>query len=451
MTTVTKSEKPVLDLAPFKILRTSKKPFVAAIPGSKSYTNRALILASQRIGRTELVGALHCEDTDLLAACLNSFGGLSAVKTSDGFVVERTSEVLQAPAEPVYVGGGGTPARLLIAFAVSAEGDTIIDGNARLRERPMGDLLTALTGMGVRYTCLGQPGCLPVKISGGRIGTTKWSVSGAKSSQFLTSLLLAAAQQDRPITIEVEGDLVSKSYVEMTLYMMRQVGLQVETFELKKFVVQPGVPVSDRINVEVDASAMSYFLGAAALTGTTVLIPGIAQASKQGDAGLATLMEEMGCTVLWRPEGLQLTGRPLTGLVADMDTMPDTVLTLAVVASQATSATRVTGIANLKIKECDRIHAIAAELNRLGVPAVGADDFVEVTPSRRIVSATVSTYNDHRVAMAFSLLGLIHDGVRIEDPACVEKSFPSFWRELSRFVNHHNAAVMSVETSEVPA
>lgn len=451
MTSSNKPTKPVLDLAPFKLVRTSQQPFVANIPGSKSYTNRALILASQRIGRTELRGALHCEDTDLLASCLDSFGGLSVAKTGNGFVVERSSEILQAPSEAVFVGGGGTPARLLLAFAISAAGDTIVDGNARLRERPMGDLLDAFTEMGVRYTCLGQPGCLPVKVSGGAIDVAEWSVSGERSSQFLTSLLLAAAQQPRAITIKVKGELVSKSYVSMTLNMMREVGLHVESRDMKTFVVQPGVPQTDTIHVEVDASAMSYFLGAAALTGTTVLIPGIGEDSKQGDAELALLLERMGCSVVWRPEGLQLTGARLVGLKADMDTMPDTVLTIAVVASQAEGATRITGIANLKIKECDRIHAIATELRRLGVPAIGGDDFVEVHPSTRIASGTVNTYNDHRVAMAFSLLGLIHDGVKIEDPACVEKSFPTFWEELSAFVKHHNADVTAAAMHEVAA
>ncbi len=435
-------EAGTLDLRQFKLARKSRHPFVASIPGSKSYTNRALVLAAQRMGRTELVGALHCEDTDLLAECLNSFGGLSVQKTERGFVVERDRATLLAPERPVFVGGGGTPARLLLAFATMVEGETVIDGNSRLRERPMGDLLDAFTGMGVRFSCLATPGCLPVKVQGGPINERTWQVNGSKSSQFLTSLLLLAAQQLEPTTINVEGKLVSKTYVAMTLHMMRSCGLHVEQIGLHQFVVYPGTPSSEKIEIEVDASAMSYFLGAAALTGTTVVVPGISRGSQQGDAQFAELLRQMGAIVTWKPDSVQVTGQPLRGISTDMDTMPDTVLTLAVVASQAQAPTHVSGIANLKIKECDRIHAIATELSRLGCHAKGGDDAVDIAPSPHLVPGMVRTYKDHRVAMAFSLLGLLHDGIAIEDPSCVEKSFPGFWRELARFSQHHNNAVV---------
>lgn len=430
--------KAELDLAPFKITKTHSDPFEARIPGSKSYTNRALILASQRMGRTEINGALHSEDTELLASCLNAFGGLSVEKTHSGFLVVRDKKKLDAPNAPVYVGGGGTPARLLIAFAVMAAGDTTIDGNARLRERPMGHLLDALSRVGVHFECLGLPGCLPVRISGGTIKSTDWEVDGSKSSQFLTALLLLAAQQQSPIAVDVIGDLVSESYVEMTLQMMDECGIRVQHNNLREFKVFPAEPTLAKIDIEVDASAMSYFLGAAALTGTTVVIPGITRKSKQGDAQLAELMSQMGASVTWLPDSVQITGKGIRGITTDMDRMPDTVLTLAVVASQAEGATRVTNIANLKIKECDRIHAIAAELTRLGVDAQGGEDYVSVKPSKTIKPGSVHTYDDHRVAMAFSLLGLIHDGIKIQDPKCVEKSFPNFWAELRRFVAHHN-------------
>ncbi|MBA2672384.1 3-phosphoshikimate 1-carboxyvinyltransferase [Ramlibacter sp.] len=435
----TSSHPQSLDLAAFKLKATAAEPFIAKIPGSKSYTNRALVLAAQRMGRTEIVGALHSEDTDLLAACLNAFGGLAVEKTQQGFTVVRTSEELTAPEKPVFVGGGGTPARLLIAFAAMAKGETTVDGNARLRERPMGDLLDALTGMGVQFRCLATEGCLPVKITGGvAIEKTAWRVNASKSSQFLTSLLLLAAQQKQPVTVQVDGDLVSKSYVEMTLQIMRDCGLRVEHEALRTFTVWPGMPNKSTIHIEVDASAMSYFAAAAALTRTTVVIPGITQSSKQGDAQFATLMGKMGASVVWHADSVEVKGVTLRGITVDMDTMPDTVLTLAAVASQAEGNTRVTNIANLKIKECDRIHAIEAELNRLGSHAVGGDDSVDVRPTDTLTPGSVQTYNDHRVAMAFSLLGLVHDGIRIEDPKCVEKSFPSYWTELARFVAHHN-------------
>ncbi|MNV44226.1 3-phosphoshikimate 1-carboxyvinyltransferase [compost metagenome] len=336
------------------------------------------------------------------------------------------------------MGGGGTPARLLLAFAVMAEGDTTIDGNARLRERPMGDLLDAFARMGVRYECLERPGCLPVRVTGGLIQARDWSVNGNTSSQFLTALLLLAAQQQAPVSITVEGELVSKSYVQMTLKIMQDCGIQVDHTELRKFVVHPSEPVKQRIDIEVDASAMSYFVAAAALTGTTVVIPGISQESRQGDAGFAGLVEQMGAEVSWKQDSLQIRGRGIQGIEADMDDMPDTVLTLAVIASQGRGTTRVSKIANLKVKECDRIHAIASELTRLGVTAEGDDDSVTVRAGALVQPALVHTYKDHRVAMAFGLLGLIHDGIQIQDPACVEKSFPAYWDELARFVAHHH-------------
>jgi 3-phosphoshikimate 1-carboxyvinyltransferase len=427
-----------LDLAPFRLTRRNLEPFIARIPGSKSYTNRALILGAQRVGRTEIAGALHCEDTEFLAECLGQFGGLSVKKTREGFSIRRDQTRLTAPAKTLYVGGGGTPARLLLAFAVMVDGETTIDGNARLRERPMGDLLDAFTKVGVRYQCLAQEGCLPVRIAGGPVRERAWYVKGSTSSQFLTALLLMAAQQPQPTTIHVEGDLVSKSYVEMTLKMMEDGGFRVEHTALREFLVHPGQPRHDRINIEVDASAMSYFLGAAALTGTTVVIPGITKGSRQGDAGFARLMAEMGAQVSWRGDALVVSGGEIRGIQTEMDNMPDTVLTLAVVASQGHGDTKVSNIANLKVKECDRIHAIEAELTRLGVSAQGGEDTVIVHPGNSVKPGLVHTYKDHRVAMAFSLLGLVHDGIRIQDPKCVEKSFPGYWQELARFVAHHN-------------
>ncbi|WP_372424332.1 3-phosphoshikimate 1-carboxyvinyltransferase [Salinarimonas chemoclinalis] len=413
-------------------------PFVARVPGSKSYTNRALVIAAQKPGETTIENALHAVDTDRLAACLDAFDGLSVTRTEKGYRVVREDRRLGAPSEPVYIAGAGTPARFLLAFAAMADGATTVTGNARLSERPMADILRAFDGMGVRYEALEKPDLLPLRIHGGPISADAWTVSGEVSSQFLSALVLLAAQQPQgPVTVRVPGHLVSRPYVMMTLEMLRGVGVAVTCPDAQTFVVQPGVPSADTLTIEPDASAMSYFLGLAAISGVPVTVPGIGPGSAQGDVGFARLLERMGCGLAVDARGLTITrGARLVGIEADMETMPDTVLTLAAVAAYAEGETRITNIANLRVKECDRIHAAAAELGRVGVCVEEGPDWLVIRPGGRIAPATIETYDDHRVAMAFSLLTLAEPGIGFADPACVAKSFPGYWDELGRFLAH---------------
>lgn len=420
--------------------RRNPAPFSARIPGSKSYTNRALVLAAARPGTTEVVGGLDCDDTRRLAAALASFDGLALEATRDGFTVRRTREVLGAPTTELHMGAAGTPARFMLAFAASADGATVVTGTPRLCERPMGDILSALRALGIRCECLGQEGCLPVRVYGGRPSTRHWRIHGGVSSQFTSSLLLYAAQQpgSEPVTIQLEGHQVSRPYVEMTRALMGLCGISAERVREDELRVVPGRPRVERIPVEVDASGMSYFLAAAALTGTTVVIPGIGAGSAQGDVGLARALERMGCQVALGDDHIRITGGELHGIDIDMETMPDVVLTLAAVAARARGVTRITNIANLRVKECDRIHAAANELTRLGVEVVEGQDSLEIRPFGTLVPARIHTYDDHRVAMAFSVLGLVQEGLAIADPACVTKSFPGYWEELTRFTRHHD-------------
>lgn len=413
--------------------------YEARVPGSKSYTNRGLLLASAWPGKTRVVNALKSQDTVLLAKALGQIGGLQVTETDDGFEVDRTADVLQAPSAPLYMGGGGTPARFMLSFATTLRGKTVVTGNARLNERPMQDLLDAFTGMGVRWRSLEKPGCLPVEIEGGPIEKPEWTVSGKVSSQFLSSLLILAAQQTQHprVFVNVTGDLVSKPYVEMTLDSMRAVGIECGHQDYRRFHVLPFSVSPRRYTVEPDASAMSYFLVGAAITGTSVRFTGIGQRSAQGDVGLARALQRMGCGLEIGDDSISLQGRPLTGIDIDMESMPDVVLTLAIAASQAKGWTRITNIGNLRVKECDRIHAISAELQRLGYRVDEGQDRVAVFGGAGPRPATVETYDDHRVAMSFSLLSLLYPGVSIQDPACVAKSFPNYWDEFSRFRAHH--------------
>ncbi len=421
---------------------TNSETFVARIPGSKSLTNRALVIAAQRMGETHIRKALHCDDTDYLAACLNQFDGITAQKTADGYHVVRAREAIGASPDDLYVGGAGTPARFLLSFATTADGESVISGNSRLCERPMGDLLRAFDRIGVSYFCVREPDHLPVRVHGGPISSKHWIIAGDTSSQFTSSLLLLAAQQKTgPITVEVTGKLVSRPYVEMTLRMLEECGVRTQQRGPQIFVVEPGQPANDVIEIEADASGMSYFLAAAALTRTRVVIPNIGGGSAQGDVGFARVLARMGCDVNFHDNSIELQGGELSGVEVDMEEMPDTVLTLSAVAAAADGPTLITNIANLRVKECDRIHAAVAELHRLGVPAEEGPDWIRVLPGGAIRPAKIETYDDHRVAMSFALLGLLHPDIQIENPGCVAKSFPGFWTEFERFREHHAAGL----------
>jgi 3-phosphoshikimate 1-carboxyvinyltransferase len=411
-----------------------QRVFEATVPGSKSLTNRALILAAMRPGTTRITGALQSDDTLHFARALDAFGGLSVTIERDGFTVTRQSGALHAPADPVFVNGAGTPARFLLAFSAAAVGSTVVTGNARLSERPMGDMLRAFEGMSVSFECLKTDDCLPVRVNGGEISAGEWTVSGAVSSQFLSGLLLLAAGQDGKSTqISVKNGLVSRPYVDMTVDMIRRTGIAIED-NGDRFHVLGGTPALDHIMIEPDASGMSYILGAAALTGQSVRVPHIASSSRQGDVKFAEVLRQMGCFVQFDEEGLLLSGTgQLKGVDVDMDQMPDVVLTLAVVAAMADGPTHIRNIANLRVKECDRISAAATELTRVGIAVEEGDDHLIITPGGQLHPARIETYDDHRVAMAFSLLQLVQDGIVITDPECVGKSFPGYWAEFDRF------------------
>jgi 3-phosphoshikimate 1-carboxyvinyltransferase len=407
--------------------------YIATIPGSKSYTNRALILAAQRVGTTRVKNALICDDTIYLAKALDKFGGLKVVQEGRDFIVTRTAEKLMAPSEPLFVGAAGTPARFLLAFAAAAEGATTITGNARLSERPMGHILESLSAAGIQWTTGGREHCLPVTVTGGTPMSFKWTVNGTVSSQFVSSMLLFAAQQNTErVEVEVEEGLVSVPYVRMTLSMMRSVGIQVEEVSKRKFIVVPRRPAAEQITIEVDASGMSYLLTAAALTQSTVTIPGIGEDSMQGDVGLVRAYERMGCKVRFENNSITLQGAPLHGIDIDMEDMPDVVLSLAIAASQASSPTHITNIANLRVKECDRIAAICNGLGRLGIRTEEGEDWIKIHPGKP-VPGVVEACDDHRVTMAFSLLGLLHEGIELDNYECVAKSFPEFWNEIGNY------------------
>jgi 3-phosphoshikimate 1-carboxyvinyltransferase len=426
-----------------RLRRKSPLPFTAHVPGSKSHTVRALVLAALRPGATAIANGLHADDTLRLAAALSAFGGLAASATADGFTVAREPGPLRAPAAPLDLGGGGTPARFLLAFAALAEGATVIDGGPRLRERPMADGVAALRAVGIRVDELGAPGCLPLRVHGGPRVPKPWRLSAATSSQFGSAMLLLASQQPGgPVAIELEGEVVSAPYLALTAAVLRQAGIAVDGERGgRRFVVRPGPVRAERLQVEPDASSAQYVLGMAALTATAVHIDGLRRDSPQGDASFADLLARMGCRVAWDGARLELTGAAaLAAVDVDCRDVPDVVPMLAVLAARARGRSWLRGLAHLRGKESDRLGAVEGELQRLGQPCAIEGDALRIDGGAPVRQTLVHTHDDHRLAMAFTVLGLVADGVAIEDPDCVGKSFPGFWAEFDRFVAHHAGA-----------
>ena len=421
--------------------KPSSKTFPASVPGSKSYTNRALIIAAHQIGKTVVHNALICDDTIYLSKALSAFDGLNVTQNGNSFLVERSGETIGAPDEPVYLGAAGTPVRFMLSFAASATGQTLVTGNERLSERPMKDILDAFDTAGIEYECKGEPGHLPVLMTGGPAKTSEWKINGEISSQFTSSLLIHASQQldKTKVAVEVLNYLVSRPYINMTLEMMAKVGLKVAEPESNHFEISPCRSSASDIYVEIDASGMSYILTAAVLTQSTIEIKGISRKSAQGDVGLVGIYEQMGCKVEEKEDAIVFTGAPISGITVDMETMPDVAPSLAMTGVVASGPVTITNIANLRVKECDRISACCDELKRLGVKVEEGDDWMKIYPAKTLKAAQVKTYDDHRIAMAFSLLGLIAEGISVEEPECVSKSFPDFWKEMQRFVDFHQS------------
>lgn len=398
-------------------------------PPSKSYTNRALVIAALADGEVRLETPLFSADTKYMKEALLKFG-VEVVQEENALLVKGTGGKLCAPEEEIFVGNAGTTMRFLTTFAALAPGTVRLTGDERMQERPIEDLLAGLREMGVDAVSIKNNRCPPVEIRGGGIPGGGLKLAGDKSSQYLTSIMLCAPYFKNDAIIEIIGDLTSKSYVDITIDIMKTFGVNVENESYQKFRVPAGKKYLPRnYAVEGDASSASYFLAAAAVTGGEVSVTGLNPKSVQGDFKFIEVLEKMGCAVTKTQEKITVKGNPLRGISINMNSMPDVVQTLAVTALFAEGETAITGIANLRIKETDRIAALATELTRLGAETVAGDDFLKIRPGK-YQGAEVETYDDHRMAMSFALAGLKIPGVKIKNPECVEKSFPDFFKEF---------------------
>jgi 3-phosphoshikimate 1-carboxyvinyltransferase len=409
------------------------------VPGSKSLTNRALLVASLAEGTTTLTNALFSDDSRYFAGALQELG-FDVRLDPDRAEMTVTGLGGRIPAQKaeLFVGNAGTAARFLTAFLTLGHGEFILDGDARMRERPIGDLVSALEQLGATIVnCQSsivnhQLICPPIQILASGLPGGSATVAGSVSSQFLSGLLMVSPYAQTPVELVVEGGLNSKPYVDMTLAVMTDFGVEVTRQGYEGFVI-PSARYQPRATypIESDASAASYFFAAPAILGGKVRVENISRHSKQGDIAFLDILQQMGCTVNAGTDYIEVTGpTSLRGVDVDMRDISDTAQTLAAIAPFASSPTRLRGIGFIRAKETDRIGAVCAELARLGVDVQEHPDGLAIQPCASIRPACVHTYNDHRMAMAFALIGLRAPGVSIENPACVSKTFPDYFNVL---------------------
>lgn len=401
------------------------------VPGSKSLTNRALLISALANGKTSLTNALFSDDSSYLAKALQTLGfDVELDEQNCEMIVTGLGGKIPAANASLFIGNAGTAARFLCAFLTLGNGKYMIDGDARMRARPIQDLIEALSQLGVELEATNN--CPPVEILAKGLSGGKTKIAGNISSQFLSALLMVAPYAKSPIEIKVTTDLSSKPYVDMTIAIMKDFGVEIQRKDYQSFripITNYQSPVTH--SIESDASAASYFFAAPAICGGTVRLENITRKSKQGDIAFLDVLKQMGCNIEEGENFIEATGAEnLNGVDIDMRDIPDTAQSLAVLAPFAAAPTRIRGIASARLKETDRIHATCTELARLGISVEEHDDGMTIYPCDKIQPATVRTYNDHRMAMAFSLIGLRVEGITIENPSCVSKTFPNFFEVL---------------------
>jgi len=426
-------------------IQIADRPISARVrpPGSKSITNRALVCAALADGTSTLTGALDSEDTRMMIDGLGQLGieierrGAKPQAGEDTLIVHGTHGRIPALEADLFCANSGTTMRFLTALATLGHGAFRLDGVPRMRERPIGELLGALNQLGAHAASENGDGCPPVVVHANGLPGGTATVRGDISSQFLSGLLMAAPCASAPVELQIAGPLVSQPYVRMTLAVMRSFGVDVEANErLELFRISSPTPYHARVfAIEPDASAASYFWAAAAVTGGNVTVEGLSADSLQGDVAFVDCLAQMGCEVRRDADTISVVGRPLRGIDVDMNAISDTVQTLAVVALFADGATTIRNVAHIRHKETDRIAALATELRKLGADVLERDDGLTIRPGR-LQGATIDTYNDHRMAMSFAIAGLRIAGLRISNPACVEKTYPAFFDDLIAATQH---------------
>ena len=403
------------------------------LPGSKSLSNRILLLSMLAEGKTEIQNLLDSDDVRRMVEALETLGiQLEENRAENLITVSGTSGIIPVKEATLMLGNAGTAIRPLTAAMTLGHGRFVLDGVQRMRERPIIDLVNGLSQLGANLRCINGTDCPPVEVIADGLPGGITRLSGAISSQYLTAILLAAPYADKEVQIEITDKLVSVPYVEMTLRLMQSFGVSVNHENFRLFHIprqtyrSPG-----NIFVEGDASSASYFLAGAAITKGTVTVKGCGTDSLQGDARFAEVLEKMGAKVEWEPQQVKLTGNSLNGIDVDMNKMPDAAMTLAVAALFASGPTAIRNIYNWRVKETERLQAVSTELRKLGAEVEEGYDYLVIQPPEQIRKAEIDTYDDHRMAMAFSLAACGESPMTINNPGCVSKTFPDYFEVLN--------------------
>ena len=415
---------------PLLIPKLSRPPELTwRVPGSKSITNRALVLAALAEGESVLEGVLHSDDTRHMRNALTALGIAIDDLGPTTLRVRGGRGQLRAPQQPLFVGNSGTTVRFLAALACLVPGPVTLVGDEHMARRPIQDLIDGLRQLGVNIDC--ETGCPPLTIHGGKLPGGTLSMRGDRSSQYFSALLMAAALAEGNVTVEIIGTLVSRPYVDITRHMMQDFGAVVDATTNGFRVLSRAHYVARTYLIEPDASSASYPFALAAVTGGRITVPGLGVHALQGDYGFLDVLTRLGATVEKGETESTVTGTgTLHGIAVDMHDISDTVMTLAAIAPKLSGETGISNVANIRIKETDRLLATVQELERLGQAVKHGEDWLSIDP-RPITPAIVHCYADHRMAMSFAVLGAVVGGVSIEDPACVAKTYPGFWDDLA--------------------
>ncbi|HPY34935.1 MAG TPA: 3-phosphoshikimate 1-carboxyvinyltransferase [Smithellaceae bacterium] len=405
-------------------------PKIVRVPGSKSLTQRALVIAALARDNSFISNPLISEDTNYLMEGLRILGA-QIVSVSGGLYVNGTAGKLANTDRQIFLGNNGTALRFLTALVCLGQGQYILTGEKRLRERPVGALAEALKKMGAHITCTND--CPPVTINANGLAGGKISLRDVESSQYVSALLLCAPYTRQGIELTLRGRVSSVPYIDLTVAAMREFGIKIEKEKNKYTVKRQNSYQGREYRVEGDASSASYFFLAAALLQRPIRVMGISRKSCQGDIHLLEILEKLGCHIEAREDWVEVTGNNLTegDFIFDLNDMPDMVPTLAVLAAFRRGKTTITNVEHLRIKESDRLAAMAAELKRAGIKAEETAGGLIITGGK-MKPAKIQTYNDHRIAMSFAVAALAVTGIEITDKKCVDKSFPEFWEELGK-------------------
>ena len=404
------------------------------LPGSKSLSNRALLLAALAEGTTKITNLLESDDTRHMLNALKQLGieyTLSNDRT-ECIVVGNGGPINSESYEELFLGNAGTAMRPLCAALCLGKGSYLLTGEPRMKERPIGHLVDALRQAGANINYIETEGYPPIQIEANGLSAGNVEIEGAISSQFLTALLLAAPMAKEDMTISIIGELVSKPYIDITIHIMKAFGIDVVNDNYEKFTIKGGQTYKavESFMVEGDASSASYFLAAAAIKGGSVKVTGIGKKSVQGDVAFADVLEEMGAKVEWGDDFVSVTKGELNAVDMDFNHIPDAAMTIATTALFAKGTTTLRNIYNWRVKETDRLFAMATELRKVGAEVEEGEDYLKITPPKRLKHTAIDTYDDHRMAMCFSLLALDPVSITINESECTAKTFPTYFDVL---------------------